>query len=131
MGYDAAVYKAVGINRLISLANRERRILVTRSKKVFKLKQTFNRILITREHYQDQLQEMKKYIELNEANLFARCSECNAELFEIDKDKIKDLIPEYVFSNFSRFLICRRCGRIYWQGSHYHQIRSQLHKIFG
>ena len=130
MGYDAAVHRAVSLSTLISLANKEKRVFITRSNKIFKLKQRFPRFLIKSDKHLQQLQELKNYIELEEDFLFTRCTHCNTKLNVIEKEKIEKLVPEVVYQSFEDYYICRRCGRIYWQGSHYKRMKLELQKIF-
>jgi len=130
MGYDADVYRSVNINALIALAVKEHRIILTRSKRIAKLKQRFSRFLIKSDNYINQLSELKDYISINENHLFSRCMNCNVLLHDIEKKKIKDLVPTKVFHAFYNFKICRRCGRIYWQGSHYIEMYNTIHNLF-
>ena len=130
LGYDAAVYRSTSLSSLIALAKKEKRVFLTRSKRIFKLKQKFPRYLIKNTSYKNQLYELKDYIKYDEEHLFSRCMNCNVSLHDIEKKKIKDLIPEAVFETFENYKICRRCGRIFWQGSHYHKMKLTLQKIF-
>ena len=130
MGYDAAVHRAVSLSTLISLANKEKRVFVTRSNKIFKLKQRFPRFLIKSDKHLHQLQELKNYIKLEEDYLFTRCIYCNTQLYSIDKEKIEELVPKETYQSFEEYNICRRCGRLYWQGSHYEKMKQELQNIF-
>lgn len=129
LGYDAAVYKSISIEKKISLCYKERRILLTRSKKIVKRGECFSRILIKAEKYDKQLQEMLPLLELNNDLLFTRCIECNNEMREIKIEKIDGLVPESVKYNFSEFKICRKCGKVYWRGSHYDAMKSKLKNL--
>jgi len=130
LGYDATIHRSTNLSSLIALAIKEKRVFLTRSKRIFKLKQKFPRYLIKDTSYKNQLYELKDYIKLDKEHLFSRCMNCNVSLNDIEKKKIKDLVPEAVFEAFENFKICRRCGRIFWQGSHYHKMKLTLQKIF-
>lgn len=130
LGYDAAIYRSINIDKMIYLANRERRVMVTRSKKIINRNQKFSRLFICNTNHLEQLQEMLSYIRLDEKTLFSHCTECNVALDEISREKVTELVPKTVLEEFYNFWICRRCGRIYWRGSHYHKMRDQLRKIF-
>ena len=129
LGYDAAVYRSISIQKKISLCNKERRIFLTRSKKLAKRKESFSRILIRSEKYDEQLLEMQDLIELKGDVLFSRCLKCNSRLHKIQKEKIAGLVPENVKCNFSDFKICRKCGKIYWNGSHYEAMKNKLNDL--
>ena len=129
LGYDAVVYKSISIEKRLSLCVKERRIFLTRSAKIAKRKESFSRILIKSEKYDEQLQEISHLVELNNKKLFSRCLRCNYILQDIRAEKIDGLVPEHVKHNFSKFKICRKCGKIYWRGSHYDDMKSKLNNL--
>ncbi len=129
LGYDAAVYKSISLEKKIYLCKKERRVFLTRSNKIAKRKEDFSRILIRKEKYDKQLLELKDLIELEEINIFSRCLDCNSKLQKIQVEKIEGLVPENVRNNFSDFEICRKCGKIYWKGSHYEAMKSKLKNL--
>ena len=113
LGYDAAVYKSISIEKKISLCVKERRIFLTRSTKIAKRKERFSRILIKSEKYDKQLQELLHVLEFNAKMLSSRCLECNYKLQELQIEKIRDLVPENVRNNFPDYKICRKCGKFF------------------
>ena len=129
LGYDTAVYKSISIEKKVSLCVKERRIFLTRSSKIAKRKESFSRILIKSEKYDEQLQEISHLLELNNEKLFSRCLKCNYRLQDIHAEKINGLVPEKVKHNFSEFKICRKCGKIYWRGSHYEAMKCKLNNL--
>lgn len=129
LGYDAVVYKSISLEKKIYLCNKERRVFLTRSNKIAKRNENFSRILIRTEKYDKQLQEIQDLIELEDVILFSRCLECNSKLRKVQVEKIEDLVPENVRYNFSDFKICRKCGKIYWNGSHYEAMKSKLKNL--
>ncbi len=126
LGYDAAVYKSVSIHNKVRLAKKERRIYLTRSKKTAKLKEEFSRFLISEVDHQQQLGELRQFLKFNDDFIFTRCIECNKKIEKISKEKIKEIIPPYIYETFIEFTICRKCGKVYWQGSHYASMKRQL-----
>ncbi len=126
LGYDATIYKSVSIPNKLRLTKKERRIYLTRSPKTAKLKEKFSRFLIRTVDHQQQLGELKKFLKFDDNFLFTRCIECNRKLEKISKEKIKGIIPPYIYETFIEFTICRKCGKVYWQGSHYASMKRQL-----
>ncbi len=129
LGYDSVVYKSISIEKKISLCIKERRIFLTRSKKIAKMNERFSRILIRTEKYDNQLKEILPLLEINNEMFFSRCLECNNRLQAIKAEKIDGLVPENVKHNFTDFKICRKCGKIYWHGSHYDAMKSKLKNL--
>jgi uncharacterized protein len=130
MGYDAAVYKSISFDNMIRIAEKDKRIILTRSVKQSKSKKQFRRIFIKSDNHISQIKELKDVIRYNEDNTFTRCGECNKKLFEIIKTKVKGLVPEFVFETQTEFKICRYCGKFFWKGTHYKEIQRDLAEIF-
>lgn len=130
LGYDAAVYKRISHQRQINLAIKERRVLLTRDKKTANSALKFQRLLIRENDPVKQLQEVMSLLKFEPEQLFSRCLNCNKLLREIEKEKIKTLLPEYVYENFREFKLCPRCGRIFWKGSHYMSMKQKLDELF-
>jgi uncharacterized protein with PIN domain len=58
------------------------------------------------------------------------CTRCNGQLDTIiEKNLIKYDIPIHVFNNNKIFYQCRKCGKIYWKGSHIEHISCLIKKI--
>jgi uncharacterized protein len=57
-----------------------------------------------------------------------RCPECGAELHEITKEEASNAVPAKSLELYSRFWRCNNigCGKAYWVGSHWKQIRHTL-----
>lgn len=52
----------------------------------------------------------------------ARCSRCNGEVARASKRSVRDKVAPRTFSAYSAFYICRRCGKVYWEGAHWRRI---------
>lgn len=72
---------------------------------------------------------IKKKFKLNFENAFTICMKCNYSLQPAGEEKNKGKIPEYVYKHFNVFNICENCGRIYWPGSHYKEMKKKLENI--
>ena len=129
LGYDSSVTKSISIEKKISLCQKERRIFLTRSKKIANRKDKFVRILIKSEEPEKQLQQILEFIDFDEDIFASRCLICNNGLDVATAEKIESLIPENVKNTFSDFKICRKCGKIYWKGSHYAVMKSRLKNL--
>ena len=130
LGYDTIVLKAVGFNNKIRISRKDGRIYITRSRKEASSNISFPRRLILSERYIDQLQEITDLLSLDKDRIFTRCSLCNSRLFSIEKERIKDLIPDYIYEHHDEFRLCRKCGKIYWQGSHFDDMMKTVKKVF-
>ena len=130
LGYDAAVYQNISFHNLSRIASRDKRIILTRSQQEAKRKNLNPVLLINSDDIDEQLREISSILEFKEDCIFSRCSLCNKLLYEIDKEKIINSVPEYVISQNSSFRICRFCGHIYWKGDHYQAMIKRLKNLF-
>jgi len=130
LGYDAAIYKQISFHNLCRIAARENRIILTRSLGESKQKTDNQIILIKAVLVDQQLLQIKPVLQFDPVIIFSRCSLCNKMLYEIDKKKIINFVPEYVLTHNSHFKICRFCGHIYWEGDHHQAILKRLKNLF-
>ena len=56
------------------------------------------------------------------------CSVCNARLAVVNKLKVMDKLPKASSVLHTKFYLCRKCGRVYWEGTHWRDIRKLLIK---
>jgi uncharacterized protein with PIN domain len=60
---------------------------------------------------------------------FSRCMLCNGMVKEVAKASIVDKLPEKTSQYFENFGQCELCGKIYWQGSHYNNMRDFIKNL--
>lgn len=128
LGYDTFYSnKIVTDEELLEIAKKEDRILITRDKK---LAARYDKsYLLTTTETMEQFKEVVKFFKLTDENMLTRCSICNEKLIKIDKEKIKNRVPENVFKNFDDFYFCPVCGRVYWLGSHTKNIKNIIELV--
>lgn len=61
----------------------------------------------------------------------SRCSKCNYELISVKKETVIDKIPLKSATNFKKFWQCTNgnCGKNYWIGRHWDDIKGILQKV--
>ena len=96
------------------------RILLTRNKRILDECKTAKLIFIKSDQPFKQLQEVVKAVGIVNEDLktFTRCIRCNAKIRTIDKNSLRSVVADYVWESQDSFKTCRKCKRIYWQGSH-------------
>jgi uncharacterized protein with PIN domain len=55
---------------------------------------------------------------------FPRCTRCNGELQAVRRAEVADVVPARSLIWARQFYRCRRCGHVYWEGTHCRRIRS-------
>ncbi len=129
LGYDVASYKGATFTNLARLAAKERRVLLTRSEKQARSEWKFARRLIASDDYRMQLRELADLIEIDPDIAGSRCIHCNRPLYTIAREKVRSLVPEYVYETQADFVICRKCGHVFWRGTHYDKMIEMLYSL--
>ncbi|NOY64481.1 MAG: hypothetical protein GXO97_03670 [Nitrospirae bacterium] len=119
LGYDVQYHRDIDDRALVRLARSEGRILLTRDRELTK-RFTVEHLLIESEDVKEQIKEVVTLFPKETAS--RRCMHCNIPLEDIKKEMVQGLVPEYVYLHHRRFQRCSSCGRIYWEGSHTHNI---------
>ncbi|MGE5196916.1 MAG: Mut7-C RNAse domain-containing protein [Deltaproteobacteria bacterium] len=130
LGYDTVYFNRDNTSALIIQALRDNRVILTRNHRAAASARA-KTVLLQSENIKNQLLEILKELKpgINSDMMFTRCIICNAELIGIDKDKVRERVPEYVFNTQESFLTCPLCRRIYWQGTHWGNVRAVLKEI--
>ena len=55
-----------------------------------------------------------------------RCMECNGELRGVELAEVADQVPEKTSATCREFFRCAGCGRAFWHGTHWTDIRRRL-----
>jgi uncharacterized protein with PIN domain len=89
-----------------------------------------NSLCIRSDDYKEQLREVVVRYNIDcTSRIFTRCLACNERLETVNKEKIRDKVPQYIYSVHDAFYICQHCDRVYWAGSHRNSILVKLKEI--
>jgi uncharacterized protein with PIN domain len=131
-GYDATWKADIADWDLIRLALREGRMLLSSDTGIF-------RIGIVRDGEvpalliphgltkQEQLAFVLRRLRLPVRE--PRCMACGGPLQQIDKEQVRERVPPRTFAWLQQYYECRRCGQLFWQGTHWQQIAQQLENV--
>jgi hypothetical protein len=61
----------------------------------------------------------------------ARCMACGGRLLVLTKEQVKDKAPPKAYARCDRFFLCARCGKLFWNGTHWTKITRCLDAVFG
>lgn len=101
---------------------------LTRSTK----KTTYKRaVFIRSDKAREQLREIRGTIRpyIEPRTIMNRCIQCNVELTDVEKIRIEQKVPEFVFHRYAQFRECPQCGKVYWEGSHTIGMASLIREI--
>ncbi|MEM4272663.1 MAG: Mut7-C RNAse domain-containing protein, partial [Candidatus Bilamarchaeaceae archaeon] len=119
-----------GDDALLAQAKREKRVLVTRDVALLRRcpKAGVKCILLSSEKVEEQIAQIISEIgaELRFPKEM-RCPECNGRLETAAAHSIKSEVPSHLLSEHEEFWKCAKCGKVYWEGSHW----PNINKFYG
>lgn len=126
-GFDTLFSAFYEDREIIETARQENRIILTRDRLLLKAAGESRGYQVKSQYHDEQLREVFERFNLKEyVNLFSRCISCNARLEEVEKEVIADRLLADTRRYFSSFKRCPQCDRIYWEGSHYDNMKKSL-----
>ena len=132
MGIDVVYDASVTDDQLLRRAEQERRILLTRDRRLVQRRAPIRRLLIVSDYYHEQVRQVVQTFGLEPAiRVFTRCLRCNTCLRPVTKGAMAGRVPSYVYATQMTFKHCVACDRIYWAGTHRDNMLRQLQAILG
>lgn len=131
-GFDTYYIKIdIDDDELLNIAEKDNRIILTRDKELIirAKKRKLGIIKIDSIDLDNQLKLVLKNIKIDNDKILSRCSICNTILRQIEKEDIKNRLPNKIYNNMNDFFFCKNCDKIYWMGSHYDKIINRIIKI--
>ena len=134
MGYDTVFPREGGDNDLVRIALREDRVLVTRDAG-FSLRRAVRQgqmrvVRIMDDDLRGQLSQLVRELKLDLKGGFSRCVCCNELLHPAAMENVAGRVPPYVYQNHQDFMECPQCRRLYWRGTHWSSMISQLDQVY-
>jgi uncharacterized protein len=123
LGLDTTYRTDYDDKEIISLSQKERRVILTRDKGILHHRLVTRGYWIRSQYPAEQVGEVIMRFDLrDQINLFFRCSVCNGLLADVRKEEIVHLLKPKTADFYNDFKICCGCQKIYWQGSHYERL---------
>jgi uncharacterized protein with PIN domain len=127
LGLDVVYSNKLQDEEILKLATTENRIILTRDVDfAARCRAKCKVLFIAHNDWRSQLRQVVDAYGLTNFEILSRCMECNSPLSAIDKERIVEKVPPYVYQTQEHFSICQACDRVYWHGSHVDAIRRQL-----
>lgn len=122
--------------RLIDIAKNEHRVLVSRDRALIDRakKARVEAVLMNSDDVREQLEKLLEYYKLDIDPNMTRCTVCNATLREATEEDLEKLkrsgeVPEQLLNDKEALWICEKCGKAYWQGSHWRNILKTAEEV--
>ena len=134
LGYDSQYYSDIYDEKLIDSARKEKRIIISKDEELIKRAQKLGMrsIYITKEEEIEQFLEIVNSVNLKRFQIngdVARCPKCNSLTESVDKEVIKEKIPQGVLKSNDKFWRCKCCNQVYWEGTHIKNLQEFVGKI--
>ncbi len=128
MGYDVVFMPDTSDLDVLRRARAESRLLLTRDEALARRAGHQGALLHT-QTLKEQLGELV-HLGLIEGPLpNSRCPICNVPLRRISKGKARERVPPYVYQTQEEFYECPSCGRTYWAGTHWQNVRDMWRQL--
>ena len=134
MGFDCRYDSQIDDEDLIKLAKMENRIIISRDANMIKKSSKYGikSILLGKEEEFDQLSEIFRKLNLKNVEVSgdkARCSKCNSKIEIVEKILVSNKIPQGVRQKNEKFWICRKCDKIFWDGTHIIKLKKLAREL--
>jgi hypothetical protein len=126
LGYDTLYFRDAPDSRLLGIALRERRRLLTRDAGLAARAGAAG-LLVRAEDLDAQLRGVMDACGLVSRAPLSRCLECNGVLASRRPAQVRDRVPPYTLATQTEFWECAGCRRVFWAGTHARGILGRLH----
>lgn len=127
LGFDTLYDNHFHDDEIVAICENDGRIVLTRDRELLKRRAVTHGCYVHALKSEAQLREVVERLDLaRSARPFTLCLHCNAPLRPIDKASVFDRLPPKVREHYERFSTCDACGRVYWEGSHWRNMRHLL-----
>jgi uncharacterized protein with PIN domain len=130
LGFDIIYQNNYKAPEILNIAETQKRVILTKSIALLKNKLVKWGYWIRSKDLVKQLIEVVHRFDLvAKIKPFSRCMLCNGMVKEVAKASIINKLPEKTNQYFEDFGKCELCGKIYWQGSHYHNMQDFIENL--
>jgi uncharacterized protein with PIN domain len=132
LGFDAYYRNDLDDPEIIERSVAEKRIILTRDLGILKNGQVTHGYFLRSQDSKIQLKEVMKRFDLkNQVSPFKRCMECNGLMSRVKKTEIEHQLKEGTKKCYDNFFRCSSCRKIYWEGSHFDNMKTFIKEIKG
>jgi len=127
LGFDTLYDNHIHDDTIVTICEQDDRIVLTRDRELLKRRAVTHGCYVHALKSEDQLREIVERLDLaRSARPFTLCLHCNVPLRRVDKARVLDRLPPRVREHYEHFSTCDVCGRVYWEGSHWRNMRRML-----
>ncbi len=132
IGFDTLYLERVSDAKVLERAVKEERVLLTKDEKLAEEAKALgvDVVLLPQDGIEEELKKILGKYKLKPAfPEKTRCPECNGTLERKKLEEVKEDVPEGSQEFSERFWKCSLCGKVYWEGAHWENIKRVLAQI--
>ena len=127
LGFDTLFFSKIEDSDLLALAQKKGRTLLTRDTELQGRARGIKALFIESENWHDQVEQVLDAFNLrDDIKAHSRCIDCNVRLKNLPKKRAKNLVTPFVYEHAHSFALCSRCGRVFWQGTHFKNMEYKV-----
>lgn len=127
LGFDSLYETGYGDEEIALRAALDRRIVLTRDIGLLKRSDVQRGYWIRSQIPRMQLAEVVRRFDLYDSiNPFTCCMSCNGPIEKAAPEAVRLQLKTDTLRFYTEFFRCRRCGKVYWEGSHFHRMLDLL-----
>ena len=132
MGFDTYYRNDLDDPEIVQISTGQKRVVLTRDKKLLHARAITHGCWLRSVHAEEQLREVIRRFNLeNHIDPFKRCQSCNGPMKKVEKADILDQLEPLTRKHYDEFYQCSDCRKIYWQGSHFEDLKGVIEKLVG
>jgi uncharacterized protein len=130
LGLDVSYRNDYSDEELVAVNRNEGRVLLTRDRYLLMHNSVRCGYFVkSSDHLEQVMEVIRRYRLLDELKPFTRCASCNGELHGVTKEEIDAELEPKTRLYFQRFARCAGCGKIFWEGSHFHRLNELIRRL--
>jgi uncharacterized protein with PIN domain len=107
------------------IASEQQRTVLTRDRNLLQRRIITHGYFVRAQQPRRQVREVLARFDLyHQVAPFSRCTRCNGELENVDKQVIVDRLEPKTRKYYDDFRRCSHCGQVFWQGSHHTRMQQ-------
>lgn len=130
MGFDTAYENRLVDREIVDIAVREKRIILTRDRRLLFRRAITHGYWVRSDDPDTQLREVMQRLDLYQQIKPLRfCLECNGKIEAVDREQVWSSLEPLTRRYYSEFYRCRRCHKVYWEGSHVAHMNDAIRQM--
>ncbi len=130
LGFDTLYRNDYEDNEIVSIAQQEGRIVLTRDRGILKHKAVSHGYCVRSSDWRRQAREVIRRFDLSHSlHPFSICVSCNGRVAKVSKSAVIGCLQEKTKRYYDNFSRCQACGKIFWEGSHYAKLQEFVKEL--